>query len=93
MVDLDDGLAVGLGEFDVIVCQRFRDPRLYPSFVERLGVGGIAIVTVLSAVGNGNPGPFHAPASELVGAFDRADVEMIYAEEAQGIASVMFRRI
>ena len=40
----------------MVVCQRFRDPRLYPQLVERLAPGGLLVVTVLSEVGD-EPGP------------------------------------
>ncbi len=75
VVDLDDGIPEGTPSADVIVCQRFRHPQLYPSIIEHLAPGGIAIVTVLSEVGLSDvglsqpPGPFHAPAGELVTAF------------------------
>lgn len=93
VVDLDDGLPSDLHDIDVIVCQRFRDPALYPSFVERLRVGGIAIVTVLSEVGlTTTPGAFHAPAGELFRAFDRPDTEVLHSIEAGGTASIVCRR-
>lgn len=99
VADLDDGLDAVLdrpddtpARFDVIVCQRFRAPHLYPAFVERLAPGGIAIVTVLSQVGASDPGPFHAPAGELRQAFDRDDVERLRHLEADGQASVVVRR-
>jgi SAM-dependent methyltransferase len=100
--DLDDGLpdadsgrvggvggAAG-GRFDVVVCQRFRAPHLYGPLVEALVPGGIGVVTVLSRVGRaGEVGPFHAPAGELLRAFDRRDVELLEAVEADGLASVV----
>ncbi len=91
--DLDHGLPDGLGRFDVVLCQRFRDPKLYPVLIDALGVGGIGIVTVLSAVGtDGDPGPFHAPAGELVNAFTTACTEVLADAEADGLASIVFRR-
>jgi SAM-dependent methyltransferase len=102
--DLDDGLpvvveadavaadAVADGGFDVVVCQRFRAPHLYGPLVHVLAPGGIGVVTVLSAVGrDGEAGPFHAPAGELLRAFDRPDVELLEAVEADGVASVVLR--
>jgi 2-polyprenyl-3-methyl-5-hydroxy-6-metoxy-1,4-benzoquinol methylase len=93
VVDLDDGIPEGTPIADVIVCQRFRHPQLYPSIIEHLAPGGVAIVTVLSAVGLAQPaGPFHAPAGELVAGFDGAGLEILYASEAAGAATVMVRR-
>lgn len=93
VVDLDDGLPADAVAVDVIVCQRFRDPRLYPALGERLRPGGIGIVTVLSAVGlECDPGRFHAPAGELRTAFDRSDLEVLQHTEADGVASIVFRR-
>ncbi len=91
--DLDDGLPDDLGRFDVVVCQRFRDPRLYGAIADALQPGGIAIVTVLSAVGlEGEPGPFHAPAGELRAAFTSPALEMLVDREAAGVASVVVQR-
>jgi len=93
LVDLDDGLPAELRDVDVVVCQRFRDVRLYPSIVDALVPGGIGIVTVLSVAGrDGPPGAFHAVAGELREAFDRPDTDVLHHAEGQGIASVVFRR-
>ena len=67
----------------VIVCQRFRGRDLYPQIAAALRPGGVAIVTVLSAVGlDGMPGEFHAPAGELVDAFATSDVDIVAQSEA-----------
>ena len=98
VVDLDAGLPEGTPGADVIVCQRFRSQRLYPAIIERLAPGGIAIVTVLSEVGLSEvglgqpPGPFHAAAGELVGAFTGEDMEVLYASEATGVATIIVQR-
>jgi 2-polyprenyl-3-methyl-5-hydroxy-6-metoxy-1,4-benzoquinol methylase len=98
VVDLDDGLPGGTPIADVIVCQRFRNPQLYPSIIEHLAPDGVAIVTVLSdvglsAVGPGQaPGPFHAPAGELVTAFTCEQTEILYSAEAAGIATILAKR-
>jgi SAM-dependent methyltransferase len=92
-VDLDDGLPDDLGTFDVIVCQRFRDPRLYGPMIDRLAPGAIAMITVLSRVGSPDPGPFHAPAGELsdaIGADERC--ETLRSWEGDGVAHVAARR-
>jgi SAM-dependent methyltransferase len=91
--DADRGVPDDLTEVDVIVCQRFRDPRLYPTIIDRLRPGGLAIVTVLSAVGVEGPvGAFHAPAGELLAAFTRDSVELVETREGDGEASVVVRR-
>jgi len=93
IVDLDRGLPTELGRFDVIVCQRYRQPSLYGAIVDHLADGGVAAVTVLSEVGlDGAGGPFHAAPGELVEAFDRPDVEVVDHVEADGTASVVLRR-
>lgn len=98
VADLDLGLPAtvappGHPGFDVILCQRFRSPALYEPIVNHLRPGGVAIVTVLSAVGLGtDPGPFHAPAGELHTAFTRPDTDLLLDAEADGTASVVVRR-
>lgn len=92
-VDLDHGLPDELGAFEVIVCQRFRDPRLYGPMIDRLRPGGVAIVTVLSSVGSADPGPFHAPAGELSDAFGADErCETLRSWEGEGVAHVVVRR-
>ncbi len=92
-VDLDDGLPDDLDDLDVIVCQRFRDPKLYAPMIDRLGVGGVAIVTVLSAVGATEPGPFHAPAGELSTTFGADErCETLRSHEGDGVAHIVVRR-
>lgn len=91
VVDLDDGLPAGLGSFDVVVCQRFRMPSSYASFVERTRAGGLVVVTVLSTTGTDEPGPFHAPGGELASAFDRPDCTIVRHAEGDGEESVVVR--
>ena len=87
--DLDLGLPESCaGPYDVIVCQRFRDPALYPAFVERLAPGGLLVVTVLSEVDD-EPGPFRAPPGELLGAFE--DLDVLAHREADGEAHLVAR--
>jgi SAM-dependent methyltransferase len=79
--DLDAGLPDACaGAYDVVVCQRFRDPALYPVLAGRLAPGGLLVVTVLSEVG-GSPGPFRATAGELLAAFPGLDV-VAHAEDS-----------
>jgi 2-polyprenyl-3-methyl-5-hydroxy-6-metoxy-1,4-benzoquinol methylase len=85
--DVDAGLP-GTGAYDVVVCQRFRDPALYPELAARLAPGGLLVVTVLSEVGEG-PGPFRAPAGELRAAF--GPLEVLHHVERDGEASVVAR--
>ena len=91
-VDLDAGLPDHLGEFDVIICQRFRSTDLYDPIVSRLRASGLAIVTVLSETGASSPGPFHAPPGELLAAFTRPDAEILHHAEAAGQESIVVRR-
>jgi 2-polyprenyl-3-methyl-5-hydroxy-6-metoxy-1,4-benzoquinol methylase len=85
--DLDTGLP-GAGPYDVVVCQRFRDPARYPELAARLAPGGLLVVTVLSEVDEG-PGPFRAPAGELRAAF--GELEVLHHVERDGEASLVAR--
>ena len=85
--DLDRGLP-GAGPYDVVVCQRFRDPARYRDLATRLAPGGLLVVTVLSEVGEG-PGPFRAQAGELLTAF--AGLEVLHHVERDGEASLLAR--
>lgn len=87
--DLDRGLPSSCsGPYDVIVCQRFRAPALYPVFVERLAPGGLLVVTVLSEVGD-EPGRFRAGPGELLAAF--GGLEVLTHTELDGEASLVAR--
>ncbi|MFC4950823.1 class I SAM-dependent methyltransferase [Pseudonocardia sp. GCM10023141] len=88
--DLDLGLPPDCaGPYDVVVCQRFRDPALYPALRSALAPGGLLVITVLSEVGE-EPGRFRAPAGELPAAF--ADLEVLAHTEGDGEASLVGRR-
>jgi len=92
-VDLTDGLPADLGLFDFILCQRFRNRAVLTTLVERLSTEGVAFVTVLSAVGlQRSPGNFHASAGELTEIFGCADVEIVWHQEGDGLASIVVRR-
>ena len=91
--DADDVLAGVTGPYDLVVCQRFRAPALYPVIQRLLASNGVGVVTVLSEVGtDGDPGPFHAPAGELSRAFDAAELEVLADVEQAGEATVVVRR-
>lgn len=93
--DADDGLPEDLADgYQLVVCQRFRDPTLYPVIPSLLAPGGIAVITVLSSVGHdGDAGPFHAPPGELTAAFAGIPGLVELASlEAAGEATVVFRR-
>jgi predicted O-methyltransferase YrrM len=90
VTDLDVGLPAEPATADLVICQRFRQPSIYAQIAERLVVGGIAIVTVLSEVGAVSPGPFHAPPGELANAFDEFDI--LDAREGEGVATIVARR-
>jgi SAM-dependent methyltransferase len=85
--DLDLGLP-GTGPYDVVVCQRFRDPARYPDLAAVLAPGGLLVITVLSEVGAG-PGPFRAPPGELRAAFSGLDV--LLDREGDGEATLLAR--
>ncbi len=88
--DLDAGIpGCCPGPYDVVVCQRFREPRLYPAMAARLRPGGLLVVTVLSQVGDGG-GPFRAVAGELAAAF--AGLDVLVDAEAKGEAHLVARR-
>ena len=96
VVDLDDGLdraILDTAPYDVVVCQRFRDRRLYAPIVDVLSPGGLAIVTVLSSVGLEAPaGEFHAGPGELTAAYAALDVDVVVEHEGDGLASVVVQR-
>ncbi len=88
--DLDLGLPPDCaGPYDIVVCQRFRDPGSYPALVERLRPGGLLAITVLSSVG-GPAGPFRARPGELSAAF--AELEVLVQHEGDGVAGLLARR-
>ncbi|MCW0212849.1 MAG: class I SAM-dependent methyltransferase [Pseudonocardia sp.] len=85
--DLDEGLPPG-GPYDVVVCQRFRDPALYPALAAAVAPGGLLVVTVLSEVDD-EPGPFRAAPRELLTAFAQLDV--LAHGEGDGAAHLLAR--
>ena len=94
VVDLDDGFPTELtSSFDLVICQRFRDPALYEQFVYALAPDGVIVITVLSQVGLADePGPFHAPPGDLVCAFREFDVDVLRSVELDGEATLVARR-
>ena len=93
VVDLDDGLPADIVDVDLIVCQRFRDPALTTVIIDRLSVGGFAVVTVLSAVGAERPGDFHAPPGALSTEFGSDDrCEIVHHHEGDGVAHIVVCR-
>jgi SAM-dependent methyltransferase len=93
--DADDGLPDDLADgYQLVVCQRFRDPTLYPLIPSLLAPGGIAVITVLSSVGHdGDAGPFHAAPGELTAAVAGiAGMVELASLEASGEATVVVRR-
>lgn len=90
--DLDTGLPPAAnGPHDLVICQRFRNPDLYPEMMQQLSERGVLVVTVLSVVGHqGRPGKFHAAEGELLAAF--ASLQVLYAIEGGGEATVVARR-
>lgn len=88
--DLDGGVPAGCtGPYELVVCQRFRAPALYPALGAVLAPGGLLAITVLSSTGGG-AGPYRASPGELTAAF--ADLEPLAAVERDGLASLLARR-
>lgn len=87
VADLDDGLPDG-PPVDVVVCHRFRDPRLYRALRTRLAPGGLLAICVLSEVG-AEPGRFRASAGELRAHF--GDLQVIAGREGAGEAWLLAR--
>ncbi len=92
VVDLDHGLPEDLDDLALIVCQRFRDTALLATMIDRLCLGGVAIVTVLSQVGADCPGPFHAVPGELRATFTNERCEIVHDDEGEGVAHIVVRR-
>ncbi|MCM3844770.1 class I SAM-dependent methyltransferase [Pseudonocardia sp. DR1-2] len=86
--DLDAGFPRDDDRYDVVVCQRFRDPALYPALRAALAPGGLLVVTVLSEVGD-TGGPFRAVPGELTAAF--AGLEVLAHGEGDGEAHLVAR--
>jgi SAM-dependent methyltransferase len=86
-VDLDAGLPEG-PPVAVVLCHRFRDPRLDAAIVARLAPGGLLAIAACSEVGAG-PGRFRVPPGGLVAAF--ATLEVITAGERDGEAWLLAR--
>ena len=88
--DLDDGLpAACTGQYDVVVCQLFRDPDHYGALAAALAPGGLLAVSVLSEVGAA-PGPFRARPGELRAAF--AGLAVLLDREGDGEAALLAAR-
>ena len=77
------------GPYDVVVCQRYRDPALYPALAGVLAPGGLLVITVLSEVGDSG-GPVRAAPGELRTAFAALDV--LAHSEGDGEATLVARR-
>jgi len=87
VVDLDDGLPDG-PPVDVVLCHRFREPRLYQALRARVAPGGLLAICVLSEVG-AEPGRFRARAGELRAHF--GDLQVIAEHESDGEAWLLAR--
>lgn len=87
--DLDAGLP-GLGSFDVVICQRFRAPDLYPRLVDALRPGGLLVVSVLSEAFHG-PGAYVAAPNELMDALGGIGLEVLWHDESTGLAHLVAR--
>ncbi|MCB0994313.1 MAG: class I SAM-dependent methyltransferase [Acidimicrobiales bacterium] len=92
LADLDDGLPPeAQGSFDLVLCQRFRDRRLYAAMQALVAPGGVLAVTVLSRVDRpGATSSFLADPGETIEI--AGDLDVIARTEADGEASVLARR-
>jgi SAM-dependent methyltransferase len=85
--DLTAGLPAP-GPYDVVVCQRYRDPALYPALAGVLAPGGLLVVAGLSEVGDSG-GRFRAAPGELAAAF--AGLHVLDHVERDGLATLLAR--
>ncbi|HET6964269.1 MAG TPA: class I SAM-dependent methyltransferase [Acidimicrobiales bacterium] len=88
IADLDEGLPPTQAA-DVLVCHMFRQPLLYRPMEERLQVGGLLAIAVLSEVG-AHPGLFRAGPGELTAAF--SGLSVIAGGEGDGRAWLLARK-
>lgn len=87
VVDLDEGLPPG-PPVQMLLCNKFRDPRLDRALIERLAPGGLLGICTLSEVGAA-PGPFRAARGELRAAF--GELTILAAGEQDGHAWLLGR--
>ncbi|MBN9738991.1 Thioredoxin reductase [Pseudonocardia sp. Ae168_Ps1] len=87
--DLDHGFPADDDVYDVVVCQRFRAPALYPALAAAVAPGGLLVVTVLSEVGD-TGGQYRAAPGELPAAF--GELEVVAHHEGGGEAHLVARR-
>lgn len=88
LLDLDDGLPAGPA-VELIVCQRFRDPRLDRSLIDRLRPGGLLAITARSRA-DAVPARFRVAPGELAAAF--ASLDTVAAGEGDGQAWLLARK-
>lgn len=87
--DLDQGLPAPLaGGRTAVICQRFRDPRLYPELAALLAPGGLLAITVLLRT-EGGPQEFRAEPGELRSGFD--GLVVLHHAEQDGHATLVAR--
>lgn len=82
VVDLDAGLPPG-PQVNMLLCNKFRDRRLYPALIGRVAPGGLLAICTLSAV-DAEPGPYRAARGELLSAF--GELDLVATGEADGHA-------
>ena len=93
VADLTGGLPADLvGPYDLIVCQRFRDPAVHRSLPGLLAPGGLLVVTVLSEVGAPTPSRFAAGAGELSRLARASRCRVLRDVEGDGRATIVLRR-
>jgi SAM-dependent methyltransferase len=91
--DLDQGLPAPLaGGRTAVICQRFRDPLLYPQMVALLAPGGLLAITVLLRTDDSvhaRAQPFRAEPGELRSGFD--GLVVLHHAEGDGQATLVAR--
>jgi SAM-dependent methyltransferase len=94
VIDLDHGLPNDIGQFELVICQRFRNRDIYPQLASATATGGTMLLTVLSQVGRNDVeiGPFHAPPGELLAAFRDVGVDVVAHIERDGEATLVAHR-
>ncbi|WP_418606021.1 class I SAM-dependent methyltransferase [Georgenia sp. SUBG003] len=93
VADVSAGLPADLdGPYELVVCQRFRDPVLHGSLPRLLAPGGLLVVTALSEVGATSRSRFAAAPGELGTLALASGGEVLRDVEGEGEATVVVRR-
>lgn len=81
------------GKFDLIVCQRYRAPKIYARLVSLLAPGGTLVLSVLSEVGyNGKVSQYRASPGETFRAFS-SKLYVVKYSEGNGVSTLLARKM